>query len=288
MTPAKGGEGLKASAKVKVVEARAEEEDEEEEKVEETVGPVCGMKKGSKGKEREMQKTKKTKKAKGKEDSGMDTLDEGEGEEDEGEMEVEGQGGSTKVEPLDALCNEAILGYCWINLFELPVLIVFGKYNKHPLVEVKARSFAVNIGGMNVQPFVWANMLPLVISKDDVEKECIQLKPNVEKAPFLKLKVDLAVRPDYGLKFVGGQHRYWAMEILKEKSEEIVRMLKDKLVEVENGLKKLEGQGKRHANALEKIEELKNSVKVEQEVAATVSVWGVVLYDEGERPYILL
>jgi len=78
------------------------------------------------------------------------------------------------------------------------------------------------------------------------------------------------------------------MEILKEKSEEIVRMLKDKLVEVENGLKKLEGQGKRHANTLEKIEELNNSVKVEQEVVATVSVWGVVLYDEGERPYILL
>jgi len=196
MTPAKGGEGLKASAKVKVVEAGAEEEDEEEEKVEETVGPVHGTKKGTKGKERE---TRKTKKAKGKEDSGVD----GEGEEDEGEMEVEGQGGSTKAEPLDALCNEAILGYCQINLFEPPAPIVFGKYNKRPLVEAKARSFAVNIGGTNVRPFAWGNMLPLVISKDDVEKECIQLKPNVEKAPFLKLKVDLAVWWDYGLKFAG-------------------------------------------------------------------------------------
>jgi len=283
MTPAKGGEGLKASTKVKAVEAQAEEEDEEEEKVEEMVGPVRGMKKGSKGKERETQKMKKMKKAKGKEDSGVDALDEG-----EGEMEVEGQGGSTKVELLDTLCNEAILGYCQINLFEPPAPIMFRKYNKCLLAEVKARSFAVNIGGTNVRPFVRANMLPLVILKDDIEKECIQLKPNVEKAPFLKLKVDLAVQPDYGLKFVGGRHRYQAMEILKEKSEEIVRTLKDKWVEVENGLKKLEGQGKRHANVLEKIEELKNSVKVEQEVAATVSVWGVVLYDEGERPYILL
>ena len=58
------------------------------------------------------------------------------------------------------------------------------------------------------------NMLPLVISKDDMEAECYKLKLNVEKVPFLKLKVEGVAGGQYGLKFAGGWHHHLAMEIL--------------------------------------------------------------------------
>lgn len=56
-------------------------------------------------------------------------------------------------------------------------------------------------------------MLPLVISKEDMDDACYWLSPNVEKALFLKLKVAMAERNGYGLKFAGGWHRHWAMQI---------------------------------------------------------------------------
>ena len=56
-------------------------------------------------------------------------------------------------------------------------------------------------------------MLPRVISKGDVDDACYRLSLNVEKALFLKLKAAVAERNGYGLKFAGGQHRHWAIQI---------------------------------------------------------------------------
>lgn len=70
--------------------------------------------------------------------------------------------------------------------------------------------------------FTWNNMLPLVILKDDMEVECYELKLNVEKVLYLKLKVEVVERAQYGLKFVGGQHHHWVMEILRAKLKEVV------------------------------------------------------------------
>ena len=249
------------------------------EELEVTARPGGGVKKGRKGKERE---TGETGKGEGKSTRGTDVADEGEGEEEEGKESVEGQGASAKGEPMDTMCNEAIFGYCRVNLFSPPAPIVFGRYNKRPLVEAKARSFAVNVGATNVRPFARGNMLPLVISKSDIEEECYQVKPNVERAPFLKLKAEVGGRSGYGLKFAGGRHRYRAMEMLREKSREIVTSLKDKIGETQSVMKKTEGEGKRHANAVEKIGELEQRLKAEMEVEENLSVWGVILYEEGE------
>jgi hypothetical protein len=254
MSAGKGIEGNRAAAMAKEgVEGAGEDQDDSE--LEVTARPAGGAKKGGKGKEREKRATRETQKVKGRENSGSDGADEGEGEEGQGKASEEGQGASAKLEPMDTVCNDAIFGYCPIDLFSPPAPIIFGRYNKRPLVEAKARSFAINVGGTNVRPFARNNMLPLVISKADVEAECYQL---------------------------GGRHRYRAMEILREKSAEIVTTLKDKLADTRRGMKKMEGQGKRHANAVEKIEELEKRLKAEKEVEENLSVWGVILYEEGE------
>ena len=57
--------------------------------------------------------------------------------------------------------------------------------------------------------------------------ECYELKLNVEKVPFLKLKAEVVVGGQYGLKFAGGRHRHWVMEILQVKSKEVVTGLRD-------------------------------------------------------------
>ena len=69
---------------------------------------------------------------------------EGEGGEDEGETKVVVV--STMIDPMDTVCNNAIFGYCRVNLFELPAPLVFSTFNKCPLVEAQAKKFAANMG----------------------------------------------------------------------------------------------------------------------------------------------
>lgn len=239
------------------------------------VGTAKKATKSTKGKERAR---KQTGKGARKGDEGS----EGSEVEDEGESKGERVRASTTIDPMDTLCNDAIFGYCRVNLFEPPAPLVFGQFNKRPLVEARAKKFAGNIGSTNVRPFARNNMLPLVISKDDVEEECYQLQPNVEKAPYLKLKAEVVKRPQYGLNFAGGRHRHRAMEILRAQSKELVTKLRDKLTEARGALADTEFGGKRHENLERKIEELEEMLKVEREVETNLSVWGVVLYDAGE------
>ena len=96
----------------------------------------------------------------------------------------------------------------------------FRTFNKCLLVEAQAKKFAVNM--RPVQPFTQSNMLLLVILKEDMDDTCYLLSPNVEKAPFLKLRVRVAERHGYQLKFAGGQHCHWAMQIKQDESRELV------------------------------------------------------------------
>lgn len=235
-------------------------------------------KKGTKGKERARETKGKGAKA------GEDGSDGSEGEDGEEEEQSKGDGGAatTTIDPLDTFCNDAIFGYCRVNLFQPPAPLHFGQFNRRPLVEARAKKFAANIGGTNVRPFARSHMLPLVISKDDVEQECYELNPNVERSPFLKLKAGVAQRPRYGLKFAGGRHRHRAMEILLAKSKEVVAGLRDKLTDSRKALGEMQAGQKRHQSMQEKIVDLEEKLKVEQEVERNVSVWGVVLYDESE------
>ena len=51
------------------------------------------------------------------------------------------------------------------------------------------------------------------VTEVGVDGACYRLSLNVEKALFLKLKAVLAERNGYGLKFAGGRHRHWVMQI---------------------------------------------------------------------------
>jgi len=148
-------------------------------------------------------------------------------------------------------------------------------------VEERAKKFATTIGSTNVRPFTWNNMLPLVISKDNVDKECYELNPNVEKAPFLKLKGEVG-----GLRFAGGRHHHRAMEILREKSKDVVTGLRDKLSEARRMLEGTEAGGKKHEKLQARIKDLLQTLEVEKEVEMNLSVWGIVLYDEGECNHV--
>ena len=233
---------------------------------------------GTKGKET----TKGKERAREETGKGARKGEEGEEGEEEGETRGEGIGASTTLDPMDTLCNDAIFGYCRVNLFEPPARLVFGTFNKRPLVESRAKQFATTIGSTNVRPFARNNMLPLVISKDDVEAECFELKPNVEKAPYLKLRAGVVSGGEYGLKFAGGRHRYRAMELLRGKSKDIVTDLRDKIAEWRNALREMEVNGKQYVTLKGKIEETEEKLRVEKEVEQNLSVWGVVLYDESE------
>jgi hypothetical protein len=113
-----------------------EVEAETAEEVEEVV--VTGMKgkKSTKGKERAREETAEGAR---KGDEGLDGSD----EEEEGPSKG---GASTTLQPMDTYCNSAIIGYCRVNLFAPPAPLVFGLYNKRPLVDARANKFATNIG----------------------------------------------------------------------------------------------------------------------------------------------
>ena len=175
--------------------------------------------------------TKGNKGKKGKEGAKEEMGKGGEKGEEEGSEGTEGEGGeeeeewkvvvaSTTIDAMDTVCNDAIFGFCQLNLFDPPVPLVFGTFNKCPLVEAQARKFAANMGPVRL--FAWSNMLPLVIAKEDVDEGCYKLSPNVEKAPFLKLKGGVAERNGYGLKLTGGWHRHWAMQLKQDESRELM------------------------------------------------------------------
>jgi len=248
---------------------------------------VAGAVEGENGEEAEVAVGTATKGRKGKERArevkgkGVKKGEEGsEAEEEEG-TKGEGVGASTTLDVMDTLCNKAIFGYCRVDLFNPPAPLHFGLFNKRPLVEAQAKKFAMTVGSTNVRPFGRNNLLPLVISKEDVEAESYDLKANVEKAPMLKLKAEVVGRADYGLKLAGGRHRHRAMQMLREKSKELVIKLRDKLTEAQRGLGESEAGGKKHEKLKAKIEELEELLNVEKEVEKNVSVWGVILYDLG-------
>ena len=245
-----------------------EEEGDMAEKTGEGVGTGMKEKKAKKGKERATEKEGK----KGSEGS--------EGSEGEEMREMKRVGASATTDAMDTVCNDAIIGYCRLNLFKPPAPLRFGLYNKRELMESQAKKFAMTMGA--VRPFARGNMLPIVIAKEDVEEECYRLIPNVEKAPFLKLKPGVAERKGYQLKFAGGRHRYRAMELLVQKSKDTLKDLQSKITETDKKMKE-EKTGENKREALEKKkEELQEQQRAERGVENMLSVWGVVLYEESE------
>ena len=270
------GKGSK-KGKERAMEETEGGEDEVEvvEKAGKGVGTGTKGNKGKKGKEGGKEKTGKGGE-KGEEEGSEGT--EGEGGEGEGERKV--VVASTTIDAMDTVCNDAIFGFCRLNLFDPPAPLVFGTFNKRPLVESQAKKFAANMGP--VRPFARSNMLPLVIAKEDVDEGCYKLSPNVEKAPFLKLKAGVAERIGYGLKLAGGRHRHRAMQLKRDDSKEVMTKIRDRLTEARDALKEGKGGAKNQKTLQKNIEEMEQQLEEEREVEKILSVWGVVLYEEGK------
>jgi hypothetical protein len=237
-------------------------------------------KKGGDGKEKgTVQKGKKGKKAV---DAEVIEVDSGEEDEKEEKRGIKAAMATTKLDPMDTHCNGSIISYSRMNIFKPPAKIVFGTWNRRVLVESRAKTFAQNIGYKSVRPFGLGNLLPLVIDKKYVDPACLSMNPDTEKAPFLKLTTEAQDMPNFELRFAGGQHRYRAMEILREKSIATVTMLKDRISDEQAALEGLEAEDKKRATLIKKIEDLESLLETEMGVERIVSVWGVIVYDAGE------
>jgi hypothetical protein len=189
---------------------------------------------------------------------------------------------TTEVNPLDTFCNEAIFGYCRLDILKPPAALKFGTWNNRPLQEKQAKLFAMQIGNTSFRPFAQGNLLPLIIDKRHVDPECIRMNPSTEIAPFLKLSAEAMGDPDFELRLAGGRHRRRATEILREQSKTRVTKLRDGIADAKGKLKDLEGKKTRTEKMEEKIRGMEKVLEEEKRVEETISIWGVILYEAGK------
>jgi hypothetical protein len=228
-------------------------------------------------------KAMNTDKGKGKavevEEEGAEGDDVAEGADDEADEDyIEGkdadieklQGLTTERNPLDTLCNQAIIAICRINILKPPVPMVFGTWNQRPLRESEAKKLAKEMEFTKFSPFNQSNLLPLIISPMALQPSCVHKDLDAESAPLLELTEEVIAKGQK-LQFAGGRHRLRATQLLHEKAQGKLSKLQDKL----NKLRDAEGKE-------DKVESVEQLLQKEQEAMEQLGLWGVLVYDEGE------
>jgi hypothetical protein len=200
---------------------------------------------------------------------------EGEGSSDgEGGMDVEEVGG---VDALDVGAAEAVISVNRINLIDVDVTLRFGMWNRRPLVENRVLDLRKTMKSQNFRPFRPANLIPLIISRDALDPECVNPSyTNVHSAPLLKLS---STNPPSEILVAGGQHRYHAVKGAVKEADETIARLKETL-EREAG-KELKGEEAREKR-VERIREIESRIKQQETFRNSIKYWGVVVYDMGE------
>jgi hypothetical protein len=202
-------------------------------------------------------------------------------EDDDGQEEIEeaeGTGATTAIDPLDTICNQAIIANCKINVLDPPAEMIFGTWNHRPLDEAQALNLAKDIIDTAFSPFAPGNLLPLIISRDALVGSCLKVDPNIEGAPMLEL-TEAAKEAGTKLLFAGGRHRKRATEILHDKSMTRIAKLEKEISKQSESSNKLAEVTKRN---------LERMLKEENELKAKLGIWGVIVYDKGEKRKIYL
>jgi hypothetical protein len=171
----------------------------------------------------------------------------------------------------DIEAMKAIMSINTINLMAPPLPFKFGKWNSRPLDVSKATQLLASMKDQEFRMFKMESMIPLIMKREDVEKDA--MKTDVTNglgadAPELKL-TELGKKKAY-LYAAGGRHRYWAIE--KEVGD-----VKKELVRLKEAIEELERKGKGDL-----IQEKMKEIKELEKYVATISKWGVIVYDEGE------
>jgi hypothetical protein len=172
---------------------------------------------------------------------------------------------------IDAM--KAIMSINTINLMAPPLPLKFGRWNSRPLDVSKATQLLASMKEHDFRMFKMESMIPLIMKREDIVDDAI--KTNVTDglgadAPELKL-TELGKKKAY-LYAAGGRHRYWAIEKEVGDVKKEIAHLKEAIEESEKG---------------DLIEEKIKEIKELEEYMATISKWGVIVYDEGEQHFVL-
>ena len=160
-----------------------------------------------------------------------------------------------------------------MNILSPPAEVVFGKWNDRLLKESEAIKLSKEMQRTKFAPFARGNLLPLIISKEQVGESCLQKAPNVENAPIFEL-TEQATSSGMKLFFAGGRHRKRATEILQANSLKQITDLEERITQLKESSKKVPESKLRHLEAL--LEE-------EKAVSERIGIWGIIVYDEGEE-----
>jgi hypothetical protein len=214
----------------------------------------------------------------------LEYLDVVDAEDDQATVEVVGV--TTEVNPLDTYCNQAIFSYCRLDVLKPPAPLKFGTWNDRPLLEKQAKSFATQISNTTFRPFAQGNLLPIIVERKYIDPACLQMNPNTEMAPILRLSAEALDDPKFELKLAGGRHRRRATEILREQSKARVLKLRDSISDVRMKMKEADEKNKKLDKFEDKLRGLEKMLEEERQVEKTISMWGVILYDAGKSGLI--
>jgi hypothetical protein len=81
------------------------------------------------------------------------------------------QAPTAEVDEMDGICGRALFTYAHINIFDLPLEVVFGQWNTQPEVEAKARELAKSITDQKFRPFTSDSLLPLVLDRTAIDPQ---------------------------------------------------------------------------------------------------------------------
>jgi hypothetical protein len=205
-----------------------------------------------------------------------DNMDEDRTDSDIDDMEVDDV--QMGVDALDIAAHRAIFSLNRINLRKPPLQLQFGIWNSRPLQLNLAKDLLNTMKSQETRPFRLQNMIPIIISRTDVDPGCLSMDIQaVSTSPLLKLSE--SGRQKVSLQVAGGQHRYKAVMIATDEAGDQIAKLKD-TIRAEEGkeVKSEESRAKWEA----RVNEMRRVIEEKEQFVEGISTWGVILYDEGK------
>ena len=171
-----------------------------------------------------------------------------------------------------------------INLCTPPLEVKFGEWNDQPLRMKWEKDLLATMKSQELRPFLLHNMLPLIISRSDVESSCVSLDFQ-QVSTSLMLKLTATGLAKKVLRLAGGQHRFHAVKLAVDEMKNLIQKTCEQIEkERERTLKMDQAWAKRD----KAIIEMSALIKEKEAFMDSISMWGVILYDEGKSLYIPL
>ena len=213
------------------------------------------------------------------EGDGDDDLGDGEEEEEEeeGDERVERQGGGG-VSAEDEESQKSIISLNKLDFRRPPVELRFGRWNNRPVTEKHVKQLLASMRKQGVRAFNPANRIPLIAKRSDLVNGCITRDTHLgADVPMLELSAAGLGKGE--IIAAGGQHRWAAWKMAYEQGKKNI----DKYEAQLTALRSKEPKGEKAKRTREtNISKITEEIKTERNFLDAISIWGVVIYDEGE------